>query len=163
MMDAGECPFCAELIRANARKCWHCGQSLGPPMRESALKDQKNVDEASLGEVDDFVMAYLRGVDLRGAYLSRVDLFSANLVAADLRGADLGGANLCNADLTKADLSCANLFGADLSDAGLGGADLRGADLREADLSGAQYDDYTLWPEGFDPGLAGAVHAVRGR
>ena len=47
MMDTGECLFCAELIRANARKCWHCGQSLGPPMRESALEDQKNVDAAS--------------------------------------------------------------------------------------------------------------------
>lgn len=39
---------------------------------------------------------------------------------------------------------------------GLSGADLRGADLRGADLSGAnlsmiEYDDHTVWPDGFAP------------
>ena len=163
MVEIAACPFCAEFVPAHARQCRHCGESLGPPSRESVLEDQMNVDRMLLGKVDDFALAYLRGAELSGAYLSGVDLFATNLVAADLRGTDLGGANLCHTDLSRADLRGANLFGADLSDAELGGADLRGADLREADLRGAMYDDCTLWPEGYDPRLVGAVRAVPSR
>ena len=56
--------------------------------------------------------AYLRGADLRGAYLR----------GAYLRGADLRGAYLRGADLRGADLRRAYLRGADLSEADLSGA-----------------------------------------
>ena len=88
------------------------------------------------------VGAYLRGANLRDAYLSGADLSGAylsgaNLRDADLRGADLRGANLRGAYLSGADLRGADLSGANLSGANLSGANLRGADLRGANLSGA--------------------------
>jgi hypothetical protein len=46
----------------------------------------------------------------------------------------------------------ADLKGTNLSDANLEGADLNGADLTEA-----KADDYTTWPEGFDPVAAGVI------
>ena len=151
------CPFCGELIRTHGETCVYCGERLVPATRESVMEDQTGDDLASLGEVDGFTLAYLRGADLRGANLSGVDFFGMRLVGADLRGADLGGANLSNADLSHADLSSANLHTADLSDAKLVGADLRDAELTDATLSGASYDNYTTWPEDFNPTSADAV------
>ena len=163
------CYFCREWISARARHCPYCGESLTFPSRADVLAEQIDLDPILEGQVDDLVLAYLRGVDLCGAFLSGADLFAADLAAADLRGADLGEAHLGSADLSGADLSRANLLGADLSWADLKGATLRGADLKRADLRGARlrgadladavYDDYTLWPEGFDPEAAGAIPA----
>ena len=83
-------------------------------------------------------------VDLPG--MARAGRLSgANLYGADLRGADLRWANLRRADLREADLRGANLYG----------ADLRRADLYGADLYGADADQYTGWPEGFNPAAAG--------
>jgi uncharacterized protein YjbI with pentapeptide repeats len=65
--------------------------------------------------------------------------------------------------LTGADLSGANLYGADLSDAKLGGADLSRANLVAADLSGATYDEFTVWPDDFDPGSTGVIHVAADR
>ena len=113
--------------------------------------------------------ADLGGADLGGANLGYADLWGADLRGADLRdanlrGADLGGADLRDADLRGADLWGANLRGADLWDADLRGADLwgadlRGADLRGADLRGAFANEFTRWPDGFDP--AARVVTVR--
>jgi Pentapeptide repeats (8 copies) len=64
-------------------------------------------------------LAIKRGVNLRDANLSEM-----NLCNADLRGADLRNANLEDADLRGANLSGANLENADLS----------GANLRDANL-----------------------------
>jgi len=156
------CPFCGELIRTHGEHCVYCGELLVPPTRESVMEDQTDENWPSFGDVDGFTLAYLRGADLRGANLSGVDLFGVRLVGADLRGADLGGANLGSTDLSHADLSSANLHSADLSDAKLKGADLRDSELTDAILSGATYDDYTTWPEDFDPISAGAVNKTVG-
>ena len=86
----------------------------------------------------------LSGADLRGADLSGAILSEAILSEAILRGADL----------REAVLSGTYLSGADLSD-----ADLSGADLSEASLIDALYNEYTKFPEGFDPETAGMVLA----
>ena len=57
------------------------------------------------------------------------------------------GANLFGAHLTKASLVGANLTGANLT----------GANLTGANLSGAMADEATIWPEGFDPVVAGVI------
>jgi biotin operon repressor len=55
------------------------------------------------------------------------------------------------------DLRSADLRGVDLSEADLTGRDLSDADLTGASLGGAQYDQFTQWPEGFDPERMGAA------
>lgn len=92
--------------------------------------------------------AKLSGVDLSRADLSRADLSRADLVGANLREAnfneaylskaELIGADLSEADLSSADLIGANLIGTNLSGAKLNGADLSKANLRGTDLSGAR-------------------------
>lgn len=73
------------------------------------------------------------------------------------RGADLQKADLTGADLSNADLRGAMLFAADLR-----GADFRGAKLidnrdaeaiphKETRMTGARYNQFTSWPDGFDP------------
>lgn len=59
--------------------------------------------------------AQLRGADLIGRDLRRVDLRAANLRGARLIGADLRDVDLGLADVTGADLRGANLTGADLT------------------------------------------------
>jgi uncharacterized protein YjbI with pentapeptide repeats len=41
--------------------------------------------------------------------------------------------------------------------ANLNGANLKGADLTEADLTRATANEDTIWPEGFDPVVAGVI------
>ncbi len=155
-----ECPFCGELIEVQSIRCKYCQELLSLPSRESILGDRTDAGELLGGQADSFTVAYLRGVELRGALLGGADLFGADLASADLRNADLGGATLCSADLRGADLGGANLLGTDLSDANLSGADLSGATLTNADLSGARYDDFTRWPDDFDPKAAGAINTT---
>ena len=98
-----------------------------------------------------------------GADLSETDLYwciafgasfrHARLVRASIRGANLKATDLSNADLTEADLGIDNVGGATQ----LQGATLTGARLDRARLGGAEYDDKTLFPEGFDPAAAGMV------
>ena len=56
------------------------------------------------------------------------------------------------ADLTRADLTEADLTGADLT-----GADLTGAYLGRAYLGRAKADQFTRWPDGFDPAARGVT------
>jgi hypothetical protein len=79
----------------------------------------------------------LSAIDLRGAYLSHVQLPMAGLAAASLSEAALDHANLQNADLSHVDLTGANLNFANLEGATLAGAIMRRASLRGARLNGA--------------------------
>ena len=67
--------------------------------------------------------------DLRDAILRSSDFRYANLHSANLRGADASGANFTSAALMDSDLNGANLSGADLTAADLSDADLRNANL----------------------------------
>jgi hypothetical protein len=88
--------------------------------------------------------AFLMGIDLHGARLSRCsfqsgDLRRSNLADADLafcnlRSANFRGSNFVRAQLQDADLTDADLNGSNLSGASLDRADLTRADLRNADL-----------------------------
>lgn len=106
--------------------------------------------------------ARLHGVDLRDALLVNAFLDDIDLSEADLRNAVLTGASLRRADLTHAALTFAGLEHADLSaarlaGAALHGANLGGAQLADAELTGARYDADTIWPQDFDPQAAGAL------
>ena len=154
MAEIKVCPLCGERVMV---RCPYCGVLLDAPEREHVFEDQGCGADVRAETVDRVALAYVRGVELCGAYMSGMDLFHADLCAADLHGADLGGANLNNANLRRADLRGANLAAADLSDADLRGADLRRANMTAADLHGAQYNRFTRWPADVDPRVAGAV------
>lgn len=151
-----DCPVCGEQMQAGSDRCPYCFTDYGLPIRDSVLCDAQGTEGLSLDDADSITLAYLRGIELRGAHLGGIDLADAELAAADLRGADLGAADLRGAVLRKADLSGANLAGADLRDADLCGCDLSRANLTHARLAGARYDTYTVWPEGYDPDALGA-------
>jgi ribosomal protein L7/L12 len=99
-----------------------------------------------------FFEASLAGADFLHATLNGANFSSASLPGADFSNASLAGAILNSANLAGADLTGADLAGADLMNVNLAGANLDGADL-----AGAQYNDNTIWPEGFTP-PASAVH-----
>lgn len=114
----------------------------------------------------DFSNRTLNGASFRGNYmdvasfarseLRQADFSEAHMGSGDFAGADLAGAVMSNARLGGGKFAGAVLDGADLSGAWMQGSDLRGASLKGANLSdtrltGAQYDDATIWPDGFNP------------
>lgn len=112
-----------------------------------------------LANLNDTVLwgANLEGARLYGANLEGAALKAANLKDAGLTGANLKDTGLHGAVLTGADLTGANLEGAGLEGANLEGANLQGANLRGAVLLNALYDEATIWPNGFDVAVQGAV------
>jgi len=106
--------------------------------------EQLNNDSISLVGVD-VSGAFLRGVSLPNARLSRCDLHAADLRDSNLANARMDfcnmananfrSANLTNTQLEDADLQGADLHSATLRNAALGRSDLSGADLRDADLT----------------------------
>ncbi len=114
------------------------------------------------------VMPDLRGVDLRGKYLSRFNLSQADLRGVQIVGDDnrdepdedgygkLEGYNSSDADFSEANLRGANLSGLSFSNLGspeseesfksvdLRGADLTGANLSGCYLSGAKLGDFII-------------------
>jgi Pentapeptide repeats (8 copies) len=103
--------------------------------------------------------------DFREALISGVNLVWVELQDIDLRGADLSYANLSGANLSGANLSAgtnlafADLSRADLRQANLKDAHFEGANLEGVLLEGAVYDEYTQFPRGFNPLMAGATAA----
>ena len=120
-------------------------EQMGSPVNDAALEAVRLARK--YGWLTD---GSLRGADLRRANLAGVDLRRADLSAARLWLANLIGARLWEVSFVDASLVDANLTGADLSGASLDGTDLRRANLTDAKLSGAQYDERTVWPDGFD-------------
>ena len=88
--------------------------------------------------------------DVLGADEIKVRVRRATVVeVVDLPGMARAG------KLSRAYLRGADLYGAYLSGADLGGADLREANIRGANLRRADADQYTRWPEGFNPATTG--------
>ena len=105
-----------------------------------------NADGVPLVGID-LTDAFLQGVRLDHADLTRsnfgsADLRNSSFVSAKLAYAGLNTANLRDSILRRADLTHATITEADLS-----GADLSGADLSGADLSGAHFC-HTIMPDG---------------
>lgn len=110
----------------------------------------------------DLQKANLEGIDLRGANLQGAILYEANLARAKLCWANLNKANLSRANLNKAFLSVAKLvkaelFGADLGEARLLRTDLRNAFLDGANLQSVIYSSNTKWPLTISPESVGAI------
>ncbi len=131
----------AQLREANLSRTILVGANLG----WSTLAQSRLV-EAELGG------ATLTGVDLRAA-----DGHGANLIMANLKRADLSQANFSGVNLLRAHLEEAVLTATDLSGAVLLWTNFSRARLDGAKLNGATCNQYTLWPEEFDPVAAGAV------
>jgi len=114
--------------------------------------EELNDDRVALTGLD-ASLAFLRGVELPHAMLSRcsfeaadlrmsilhdADLSFCNLKSANFRETHLERAKLSDADLSSADLNNANLTASDLSR-----ADLSNVDLRNTDLKNIRWDEIT--------------------
>ena len=112
------------------------------------------------------------GTDLRGALLCRSDLSDTNFEEASLITAFLMNANLQRASLRKCraigcnfnftDLRNADLDGADVWNASFDHARLQGSRLtcqriETASFTGAEFDNDTIFLEGFDPKSRGML------
>ena len=112
------------------------------------------------------VNAKFGDADLTSADLHLATLDGADLTGANLTDANLGSASLQNADATNANFALAVLLNADLSHASLQGAVLNTANLGTAELentvfdSNTVYNQWTIFPEGFDPVSAGLTYAA---
>jgi uncharacterized protein YjbI with pentapeptide repeats len=89
-------------------------------------------------------LAFLQGVQLPNAMLSRCSLQAADLRQSVFRSADLTFCNLRSANFRNADFDHASLADTDLTDADLTGASLNSAELERADLSSADLRNANL-------------------
>ena len=117
----------------------------------------------------DLTGAIITGANFAEAYITNDQLYSTesyrlkNLSGIDLASAELNGSDLQQQNLTNAFLSSYDLIGTRLVDANLRGSKLAGADLlyatlTGADFRGATYNQWTRFPEEFDPIAAGMIY-----
>lgn len=105
--------------------------------------EELNHDRVALTGLD-ASLAFLRGVDLSNAVLTRCSFEAADLRNSIFRDADLGFCNLKSANFRESNFERAKLGDADLNNADLNGANLRAADLSRADLANADLRDADL-------------------
>jgi uncharacterized protein YjbI with pentapeptide repeats len=98
--------------------------------------EELNGDRVALTGLD-ASLAFLRGVELPHAMLSRCSFEAADLRMSVLREADLSFCNLKSANFRETNFENAKLSDADLNGADLNSANLAAADLSRADLSNA--------------------------
>jgi Pentapeptide repeats (8 copies) len=98
--------------------------------------NQLNHDGVPLIGVD-VAQAFLQGVRLPGAKLSRANLSAVDARDSTFDGSDLSFANLNSANFRRSHLRRVSLREVNLSDADLNSADLSGSDLTDATLDNA--------------------------
>jgi len=110
---------------------------------------------------------YCAGSDLEEADFSHsdlywLDMYGANCAGASFRSAKLEGVDSKSACLQRADFSYAVVTHDRLGvPSTFVHANLEGARFEGALLSGTEYDDNTIFPEGFDPASYGMVRTIR--
>jgi uncharacterized protein YjbI with pentapeptide repeats len=102
-----------------------------------------NHDRVSLTGLD-ASMAFLQGVQLSNATLSRCSFEAADLRQSVFRSADLTFCNLRSANFRNVDFDHAKLADADLTEADLTGANLSAVEVARADLSYADLRNANL-------------------
>ncbi len=122
-------------------------------MNEKSDESDANLRGAVLSRAN-LYHAKLRNSSLADAKLDNANLYQANLSDADLEGADLTKANLAQADLENTNLGNANLSSAflvggrlistNLVEANLSNANLKDTTLKQANLSKARLDGANL-------------------
>lgn len=145
----------------------HDSQTIYDRAGKVLYRSEGGLSGARLG--GDLTDADLRGADLTGVNMEGVTLMGADLTDANLEGANLYWCLACEAVFERADLRRASFRGATLEKADFRYARLQGADFggdklsgRDARLAGAlfacaEYDAATVFPEGFDPHVAGMI------
>ena len=123
---------------------------------------QTHVDDPSKGlsglRLDTLHVPYakLPAMDFSGCEMYWPLLEGADLSFCDFRDAVLAGANMDHCILRHANLRRTRLVADAMGYFGsMFGADLTSALLDQACFRGVEYDDTTIFPEGFDPVLAG--------
>ncbi len=168
--------FALDAVRQIRENGWHTDGSLRKGHFEHANLKEAMLYDAQLSQVNlmfaDLENAIMYGINLQDANLLQINFTKADLSTANLQSSNLQEANLADAILWEANLQKANLIGADLIGAQLLGANLEGArlrmaNLRHADLSGARlkganfkgavYNEYTIFPDGFNEKKSGAI------
>ena len=132
---------------------------------KKAILTNANLEDANLNNTDlstaDLSNSKFFAADLSSANLSNSILTNTSMQSALLEEANLEEAKLSKAKLQGAVLEKANLKGADLSQANLQAAKLKEADLSQANLQDALYDEYTIFPESFNPESHGLKKATQ--
>jgi hypothetical protein len=105
--------------------------------------EELNDDHVALTGLD-ASLAFLRGVQLSHALLTRCSLEAADLRTSDFHDADLSFCNLKSANFRDTDFEDAKLSDADLNNADLNSANLTSSDLSRTDLSSADLRNTNL-------------------
>ena len=156
----------ADLQGANLLGAYLQKANLREADLELAMAEGADFDDADLGMANlqraffgktHLNKANLKGANLRSAHLYMALIAGANLEEADLMNADLGGANLQGANLQGANLRNAILQGANLQGTNLYKVLISNESIRNGSLRGAQFNERTIWPDGFDALAAGAL------
>ena len=154
--ETKECPFCAETIRAAAKKCRYCGEWMPGQSRKSLVRDYVGGDDLSTGDVSD-VRGLAQGRESMAASTGNVAGSFIQAAGPVTLGKELRDEQYAIAlnwrwepksmrefDLSKRDLTKLKLANADLRRANLQGSYMRSIDLSGADISRAYLCDATL-------------------